>query len=244
MTLLAPAPRLGAAVRTPPNVAELQARINGMQASAPPSSSVPLRADLARLLPAGIRQGAMYQVRGGTSLMTAVLADASAAGRWVAWLGWPDVGAEALEAAGLRLDRTALIPQPGTHWLSALSSLADAMSVLAVRPPRSARVAPAELARLAGRLRERGTTLLVDAEWTGVQAQFRLDAHVWSGIGRGAGVLMDHRLRVSVRDHSGRVRSGLVGVTEPLSASVSRTERSRPDLERTTLGPVSWAVSA
>ena len=217
VTLLAPAPASGAAARTPASVAELQARINGMQATVLPSKTIPLRADLASLLPAGLREGAVYQVRGGASLMIAALAEASAAGRWTAWLGWPHIGAHALSEAGVRLDRTAVIPEPGTHWLSALSSLADAMGVLAVRPPRGARLAPTELARLAGRLRERGTTVLVDADWPGAQAQLRIDEHLWQGIGRGAGLLLEHRLRVSVRDHSARVRTGVIGVSAPLT---------------------------
>lgn len=245
MTLLAPQPTRGTAAHTPGRVAELQARINGMQSAAPPSRAVPLRADLAALLPAGLREGAVYEVRGSTSLTTVALAEASVAGRWVAWLGWPNLGAEAIASAGVRLDRTAVIPNPGQHWLAALSSLADAMNVIAVRPPRGAKLAPSEVARLAGRLRERGTTLLVDADWPGAQAQMRVEQQLWAGIGAGSGLLLEQRLRVSVRDHSGRVRTGFVGVTEALEPATrafaqSATHATAPER----IGPIDWAVSA
>ncbi|MFM6974934.1 MAG: hypothetical protein ACKOXM_07405 [Agromyces sp.] len=220
MTLLAPQPTAAGDAHARTRVAELQERINGMQASAPPSRSIPTRADLALLLPGGLREGAVYQMRGSASLTMVALAEASAAGRWTAWVGWPRLGAEALERAGIRLDRTALVATPGAHWLSVVSSLADAMSVLAVRPPRGARVSPGDAARLSARLRERGASLLIDGDWPGAEADARVDEHIWHGLGHGHGVLLEQQLRVSVRDRSGRVRRGPVGVEAPLTRTL------------------------
>ncbi|MFM6974598.1 MAG: hypothetical protein ACKOXM_05670 [Agromyces sp.] len=246
MTLLAADPTPAVAPRTPPRVAELQARINGMQSSAPPSRTIPTRADLALLLPGGLREGAIYQVRGSTSLAMVALAEASAAGRWSAWVGWPQLNAVALTAAGIRLDRTAIVPNPGTHWLGILAGLADAMSVLVVRPPRAARLSPGETARLAARLRERGCTVLVDGEWPGAEAELQLEAHVWHGLGDGHGVLLDRQLRVRVRDRSGRVRRGPVGVAAPLGQTLRAvpTAPLEQSAQLTAVDAVEWAVSA
>lgn len=197
-------------------VAELQARINGMQAGAPPTRAIPTRADLSTLLPGGLREGTVLQVRHSTSLMAAVAAEASAAGRWTAWVGWAGLNAELLSSVGLRLDRTALIPNPGTHWFAVTAALVDAMSVVIVRPPRGAQVGSGERARLVARLRERGACILVDGDWPGADAELRVDAVHWMGLGAGVGVLQGRQLQVSARDRHGRVRRGQV-LVEPLT---------------------------
>lgn len=195
-----------------PRVAELQARINGMQASAPPTRAIPTRPDLERLLPGGLRQGGVYQVRASSSLAIAAMAAASTAGRWTAWVGWPQLGAEALANAGIQLERTALVPTPREHWMSAVSTLADAMSVIAVRPPRGARMSPAETARIAARLRERGAALLIDGNWPGADAHLLVERTHWQGISEGYGTLWARELDVAVRDRSGITRRGRIGV--------------------------------
>ena len=249
MTVLASAPAPEAAPRTRSRIAELQARIDGMQSSAPPSRSIPLRADLARLLPGGLREGAVYRVHGHTSLTAVSLADASAAGRWTAWVGWPRLGAEALAQTGIRLDRTAIVPDPGAHWLTVASSLADAMSVIAVRPPRGSRIAAGDAARLAARLRERGSALVIDADWPNADAELRVDESIWHGLGQGHGVLLERHLLVSVRDRSGRIRRGPVGLAGALPPTLRvldtpvDAELVAADTSADT-GAIDWAVSA
>lgn len=224
-------------------VAELQARINGMQSAPPPSRRIPTRSDLAALLPGGLREGAVYQVRGSTTLAALALSEASAAGRWVAWVGWPRLGAEALAQMGIRLDRTAVVPQPAEHWLAVVSSLVDAMGVIAVRPPRGARVTAGDTARLSARLRERGSSLLIDADWPHADAELRVEHHVWQGLSAGHGLLLDRQLLVAVRDRSGTIRRGHVGVSHPVSRTLRAVD---PALAAPTQAPLEgdWAVSA
>lgn len=253
MALLRPAEselRSGASAA---RVAELQARINGMQSSAPPTRSIPTRADLAVLLPGGLREGSVYRVHTSTSLTAISLAEASGAGRWTAWVGWPRLGASALEQIGITLERTAVVPTPGERWLSIASSLADAMSVIALQLPHGTRVAPGEAARLTARLRERGSALLVTGDWPGADAELHVDESRWSGLGVGHGVLLDRQLRVSVRDRSGRVRRGPVGVRGPvrhleaLGAEHSAPAHLHSHLEQASHrvpAELAWAVSA
>ena len=78
---------------------------------------LPVVAPLARLLPAGgLRRGTTVAVAAGpaaTSLLWAVLVEASAGGAWVGVVGRPDLGLVAAAEAGMRLERLALVPAPG-----------------------------------------------------------------------------------------------------------------------------------
>ena len=59
----------------------------------------------------------------------------------------PRLGAEAAEGLGVELARLVLIPDPGARWLAVTSTVAEVLSVVAVRP--SGRAADGEIARLA-----------------------------------------------------------------------------------------------
>ena len=83
-------------------------------ASVGSAARLPVVAPLARLLPAGgLRRGTTVAVAAGpaaTSLLWAVLVEASAGGAWVGVVGRPDLGLVAAAEAGMRLDRLALVP--------------------------------------------------------------------------------------------------------------------------------------
>src|SRR4051794_20810431 len=93
--------RVGDVAREPGNgsnasrVAELQARIRGMQATTLDSPALPTTEAIAAVLPGGaIRQGAAYSVDGSMTLAMAMLAGPSASGAWCGVVGVPDFGAE------------------------------------------------------------------------------------------------------------------------------------------------------
>jgi hypothetical protein len=186
-------------------VEELQARIRGMQATRLDSRAVPTHPALAAVLPGGaLREGAVVQVEGSITLLMAALAGPSRSGRWVAVSGIPEFGVEAAVRFGIDLERLVLVPHPGRQWLTVAAALADVIPVVAVRP--AGRLAPAEAARFAARLRQRGALLLVDGDWPGSDARLELEQSEWTGLGHGHGHLAEREVvvRVTGRGEVGR----------------------------------------
>ncbi|WP_411719966.1 hypothetical protein [Mycetocola sp.] len=185
-------------------VAELQARIRGMQRTRIDSHGLPTAPGIAQLLPGGVlRAGAAYSVHESTSLALALLAGPSAAGAWCGVVGLPALGVEAAAAAGIDLDRLVLVPEPGQQWLQVTAALADVVTVVLARPPAS--LSAAEVARLGSRLRQRGSTLIALGEWPQSEATLRVSDDRWMGLGDGHGYLAARRVTVSV---TGRTLTG------------------------------------
>lgn len=203
-------------------VAELQSRIRGMEAQRLEGRAVPTHPALAAVLPGGaLREGAVYTVEGGVSLVMATLVAASAAGRWAAVVGFDEFGIEAAERAGIALDRLVLVREPGRHWMPATAALADVIPLVAVRP--GGRVAPAEASRFAARLRQRGATLIAAGEWPGPDARIRIERREWSGLGDGHGLLAEREVTVTAVGRDARVRRaamllpGAAGLSAPVA---------------------------
>ena len=202
MTMTAPlvAPSPGQA-----RVEELQARIQGMQATRLDSKAVPTHPALESVLPGGsLREGTVVQVEGSTTLLMALIAGPSASGRWVAVAGMPEFGVEAAARYGIALERLVLVPDPGRQWLTVVAALADVIPVVAVRP--AGRVSPAESSRLQARLRQRGTVLLVAGDWPGSDARLGVEASEWQGLERGHGHLAEREVVVSAAGRGEFVR--------------------------------------
>jgi hypothetical protein len=148
---------------------------------------LPVVAPLARLLPAGgLRRGTTVAVAAGpaaTSLLWAVLVEASAGGAWVGVVGRPDLGLVAAAEAGMRLDRLALVPAPGAELLSVTSALLDGLDVVVTTVTRP--VPAGERQRLAARARQRGAVLCVLGSWPGADVQLSCTGARWSGVGAG-----------------------------------------------------------
>src|SRR5690606_11851365 len=81
-------------------------------------------------------------------------------------------------------------------------------------PPRSRHAGPrppraGEVRRLAARLRERGTTLIVDlpraVEWPGAEMRLEITASTWHGLGAGHGQLRAREVTVAA---TGRATGG------------------------------------
>ena len=199
-----------ARVQSVETVQALQARIDSLQRTRLDSRLMPTHEALADLLPdGGLREGATYALSPSSALVMALLTGPSQAGSWCGVVGMPEFGVEAAEAVGIDLDRLVLVPHPGDAWLTVTAAIADALSVVAVRPGRAA--SDGAIAKLASRLRERGSTLLVLGAWPQAEAMISLTESRWSGLGDGHGCLSEREVTVTVSSkRGGRPRSARV----------------------------------
>ena len=163
-------------------------------------------------------------------LLMTLLAAPSAAGSWCAVVGVPEFGVEAASHFGVDLDRLVLVPRPAEQWLAVTAAIADVMSVVVTRPPK--RTTDSSVARLAARLRQRGTTLLVLGSWPQTEAMLSLSRSQWHGIGNGHGHLASREVTVTVTSRmSGRPRSTRLWLPDA-AATVRRAETLVDDNRR------------
>jgi len=196
-------------------VRELQARIRQMQATRLDTRRLPTHPAIARLLPGGgLQEGSVYSVVGSGTLLMALLAGPSAAGSWCGVVGVPEFGVEAASRFGIDLDRLVLVPKPGDQWLTVTAAIADVLGVVVARPPKQA--SDSNIARLAARLRQRGSTLIVLGSWPQSEAILTLSNSDWSGIGQGDGYLAARQATVTVTSRlGGRPRSARLWLPDP-----------------------------
>jgi|GEM_PF-148570 len=185
----------------------LQERIHVMQGRGNREGFHPVIPGLRGLFPSGLRGGAAYSLETPLSVAMALLAGPSANGQWCGAAGIPGFGAEAAAGFGVALERFVLVPDTGPDWLPVISTLADVLPVLLVRP--SARVTPGDAARLASRLRERGGTLLVLGPWPQSEGLLRVRGSRWEGLGDGHGHLRRHRVELELQ-HRGRTSTAVL----------------------------------
>jgi hypothetical protein len=164
---------------------------------------LPVAEPLARLLPAGgLRRGstvALPPAPGATSLLLALLAEASAGGAWAAVVGRPDIGVVAAAEAGVRLERLALVPDPGPDLMAVTVALLDGIDVVVVAGAERAGVRAADRQRLAARARQRGAVLVALGAWPGADLELSCTDASWQGLGTGAGRLVARQARVRAR---------------------------------------------
>jgi hypothetical protein len=200
---------------------------------------LPVAGPLGRLLPAGgLRRGTTLAVPGGpgaTSLLLALLAEASAGGAWVGVVGRPELGLVAAAEAGLRLDRLALVPRPGADLLAVTSALLDGLDVVAVAGAERAGIRAGDRQRLAGRARQRGAVLVSLGHWPGADLELSCDEARWHGLGAGSsggcGRLRSRALRV--RRHGRGVAPGGLDARLLLPAPDGGIAAGAPEAERT-----------
>lgn len=193
-------------------VHELRERIRQLQTPTLDTRILPTHPVIGRLLPGGaLKEGATYSVDRSLTLIMLLLAAPSAAGAWCGVIGVPEFGMEAAAGFGVDLERLVLVPEPGDQWLATTAAIADALSVIVIRPPRKA--SEASIARLSARLRKRGATLLVLDTWPlGVwphsEAMLSITESSWAGIGNGHGHLQSRDATITVTSKSwGKPRS-------------------------------------
>lgn len=191
-------PSLPASVTALPRaatVARLRDQVSALE-SRSDDPIYPVSAVLTPLLPyGGLKAGSAYCLT-SPALVAPLLAEASRAGLWCGLVGLPDFGAEAAKLAGVTLDRLALVPNPGSQWLTAVATLSSALPIVGVKPPLA--VSPADAAKLAARLRDHASVLLVVGSWPGSQATLSLNEPGWSGLGEGWGRLTSRAVSLTV----------------------------------------------
>lgn len=185
--------------------ADLQERINQMQASRLDSKRLPTVPALARILPGGgLQSGGSYSVRNSAVLAMALLAGPSAQGAWCGVVGLPEFSVEAAQEFGINLDRLILIPAPGSQWLTVTAALVDVVSVILTRAPEH--LAPSDTARLKARLRQRGAALITLGSWQQSDSTLGVAESAWEGLGSGTGHLRARRMKITATHPSGRPR--------------------------------------
>jgi hypothetical protein len=165
--------------------------------------SLPVVPALRPLLPGGgLRRGSTVAINGqtsipgtgATSLLFAVLAEASAAGSWCAVVGLPRLGLVAAAEAGVAIERLALLPHPGPDWVDTVGALLDGLDIVAVGVPGG--VVPRLAARITARARQRGAVLVVVGTWPGADVTLQITAATWHGLGTGVGRLRRREVEV------------------------------------------------
>ncbi|MFD7024874.1 hypothetical protein [Promicromonospora sukumoe] len=184
---------------------------------------LPVHPHLAALLPdGGLRAGTTVVVRGSTSLLLTLLAEASRDGAWTVLVGYPAAGMAAAADAGCDLSRTLVVPLPAGSGVDApavLAALIDGMDVVVVGPEVT--LLDQDRRRLTARARDRGTVLVPTAplsagysplqrpstgrmsstqraagDWAGAHVVLEATAGGWAGVDGGVGWLRRRTLRV------------------------------------------------
>lgn len=179
-------------------------------ASATPDDAhrtLPVPAELRGLLPGrGLRRGSTVAVgtgprspSGGTSLVYALIAEASRAGSWCAVVGVPAFGAVAAADGGVALERLALVPNPGPEWATVVAALIDGVDVVVLAVPGPGAVASSVTARLAARARQRGSVLVPYGNWDGADLTLRVTRGRWEGLSAGRGRLRRREVTIVAR---------------------------------------------
>ncbi|MGV8885153.1 MAG: hypothetical protein ACOH1T_06135 [Microbacteriaceae bacterium] len=212
-------------------VRELQSRIRSMQATKLDARLIPTHPAIANLLPGGgLHEGSVYSVAGSGTLLMALLAEPSKAGGWCGVVGVPEFGVEAAQRFGIDLERLVLVPKPGDQWMSVTAAIADAMSIIVMRPPK--RASDGAITRLAARLRQRGSALIVLGTWPQSEAMLTLSHSDWSGIGDGHGHLKARQATLTVTSRlGGRPRSARLWLPD-LSEEFRAVEGAAPGIQQ------------
>ncbi|MFI8526118.1 hypothetical protein ACIGB8_16795 [Promicromonospora sukumoe] len=198
-------------------------RVSGAAGPGEGARVLPVHPHLAALLPdGGLRAGTTVVVRGSTSLLLTLLAEASRDGAWTVLVGYPAAGMAAAADAGCDLSRTLVVPLPAGSGVDApavLAALIDGMDVVVVGPEVA--LLDQDRRRLTARARDRGTVLVPTAplsagysplqrpstgrmsstqrgtgDWVGAHVVLEATAGGWAGVDGGVGWLRRRTLRV------------------------------------------------
>jgi hypothetical protein len=177
----------------------------------------------------GVRGGGDLGGRGATSLLFALLAEASGAGSWCAVVGLPGLGLVAAAETGVAVDRLALVPRPGPDWIDTVGALLDGMDIVVIATPAGV---PAQLAaRLAAKTRQRGAVLIPVGAWPGADITLEVVGGSWHGLGQGLGRLRRRDVEVVAHGRGAATRArrahlwlpGPQGTLTPMAPTVVPT---------------------
>lgn len=224
-----PTPDRASANRVPVVIADGLAPVGGLdRASVPPvglrsatasarqpdrlenrSGGAQLRAAASRAAAARSAPGHRW---GATSIMLALLAEASRAGAWCAVVGLPELGLQAAAELGVALDRLALVPHPNTKWTDVVAALIDGFDIVVTTTSQiDARAAN----RLSARARQRGCVLIPVGSWDTPDLVLEPVQAVWWGIRPGHGRLKCRHLTVAAQGRGAAARPKQVDVWLP-----------------------------
>ena len=198
-----------------------------------PDRVLPVLPQLRELLPSrGLRRGSTIGAvgsAGATSLVIALLAEASRSGSWCAVVGMPTFGAAAAAEAGIALDRLALVPHPGPDWTTIVAALLDGVDIVVAAPPGP--VAPAIANRLSARARQRGSVFVTYGQMPGADVVLDSRSSNWHGLDSGAGRLLQRELTIEVRGRGSAARKRSATVLMPAYAPMNSDWTPRTDWE-------------
>ena len=216
----------------PPGAVRVASELTEAPADLAVGRVLPVRAELADLLPlGGLRRGSTISVRGSNSLLLALLATATASGSWAAVVGLPDLGLLAAGELGVALQRLAVVPQPGAEFVSVVGAMLDGMDLVVVDAAgldRAGRRGGELGKRLSARARHRGAVLIAAGGWPGAELELSCTERRWSGLGQGRGYLAEGKLVISAtgRGAAARLRQrtvALLGAAGPNPANPGST---------------------
>jgi hypothetical protein len=164
----------------------------------------------------------------GTSLVLALLAEASRTGAWCAVVGVPALGALAAAELGIALERLAMVPYPGPEWAAVVAALVDGVDVVVAAPPGP--VAAVVAGRLAARARQRGCVLMPYGRWAGADVTLESVHGVWEGLGQGHGRLYRREVTISARGRGAAARPKQIRVWLPAPMGGFAPVAGRPTL--------------
>jgi len=165
---------------------------------------LPVHPDLVGLFPlGGLRRGSTVSVRGSTSLLLALLAEATARASWAAVVGLPDVGVVAAAELGVAVDRLALVRRPGPEHPRVIAALLDGMDLVVTA---RGRLTDAQARRLSARARHRGAVLLTSDPWPASDMDLHCTTTHWSGLGEGHGHLAYRETTIRSRGRGAATR--------------------------------------
>ncbi len=220
----------------PPSLQELAERIRPVVLAR--QAVVPVVEPLAQLVPdGGLIRGSTVTIGGvgATSLALQLSTAASQSGSWVVVVGLNDLAPAAVLEANLDAERIAFIdPGNSGRHVDVLAALIGAVDVIVLDARLSLR--PSDSRRLASRLRERGSILIVVSPGGAVNSSLSVDLSLtvgdaqWEGLGRGHGHLRSRHVRVGVNGRGRASRTARCELLLPaIDAQVAIAESERED---------------
>lgn len=198
---------------------ELQERLGPVTLSTEQLLTVP--APLLPLFPfGGMQKGASVGFEGSGSMSVALALAASILddNRWMAIIGFEEIGLLAASELGVRLDRLLLVTATSQAQLvPTMAALVEAVDIIALCPRR--RVGQRDARRLTARARERGTVLFhLDGgnSWPeAMHLHLTTESEGWDGLGDGHGHLRQRRLSVAATGRRSAAQRRQVSVLLP-----------------------------
>ena len=181
-------------------IAALRAQVAELEGSETVAGEVlPVMASLNSCLPGGgFPRQQVTHMANCPALVVEIIAQASAAGKYIAVIGWPDLSLVQVGESG-DLSKVVAIPDPGADAWALVGILAEGIDMIVCRGPEvtlsPARARPA-LAKIRG---GQAAVLSVGTRIPGAGVQVAAEVVAYRGIGRGTGRIRGFDIAVQVR---------------------------------------------